>query len=349
MSRGQVHRFAALDGLRAVAVLLVFLHHVDEDVFVGGWIGVDLFFALSGYLITTLLLGEWAKSGSIGLGAFYMRRLLRLMPALLVLVVVLLPLAIWRGIGQPFVDAGVTVLYLMDVYAPLAERIGGLFSHTWSLAVEEQFYLFWPALLVLALRRGWSVERIATAALVGTAIAGALTVSAVEAYYAYRSPFVHMPVMLSGVLLALAVSRRDAWLGRLRGAWLPAVAAVLLVAVTFAVHLDWLPLYFGGFVALGVALTGLVGHLVMAPTGPAARALSGRPLVWLGQRSYGFYLWHFPVLVALSQVTGSPLVLAIVGLLASLACTVVSWRVVEQPFLRMKRRFELGERVPVAQ
>lgn len=332
-------RFDAFDGLRAIAVLLVYANHVKADVFPGGWLGVDLFFVLSGYLITSLLLGEREKTGSIQLRAFYVRRFLRLMPALTVTVLVTAIVTRFVDIGRA-VDSVAALLYLMDIYAPVTQELGGLVGHTWSLAVEEQFYLVWPLVLVFGLMRRWRFPRLLVAAAVVCVAAGLVVAAAVGTFYAYRSPFPHVPELLAGVGLAFAVRRNAPWLRTLRRPWVaPTVLACLVAGSLVVGQTDWW-LFAGGLVAVALALAAMVGSLVVEPTSHAARALSSRPLVWLGQRSYGFYLWHFPVVVVLEKYMDSGWVLALVALPLSLFITVASWRLVEQPFLRMKERFE---------
>jgi peptidoglycan/LPS O-acetylase OafA/YrhL len=335
MTRG---RLKALDGLRSVAVLLVFAHHVDARAIPGGWIGVDLFFALSGYLITTLLLLEFQKGGSIRLGDFYIRRALRLTPALVVLVALVTPVAFALSIGRPDRDAPAAILYLMDVYAPLLHTAGGAFGHTWSLAVEEQFYLVWPLMLLLLLRTQRRITPYALAICIVFTATGATLVTAFSTFDIYRSPIPHIPELMTGVLLAVMVSRSRPWLTRIGH---PALAGLLVVGLLVGSALlqqtsVWL--FRGGYLILGLAMAALVGNVVVSPTGPAARIFSAAPAVWLGERSYGFYLWHYPVLYALSRWLGSPWIRGGVGFVVTVALTVASWRIVEQPFLRAKER-----------
>ncbi|WP_052295513.1 acyltransferase family protein [Paenarthrobacter aurescens] len=150
-------RLAALDGLRTPAVLAVFLYHSASGLMPGGWSGVDTFFALSGFVITLLLVKEYAASSRIRLGRFYIQRLARLWPALLVvcvpvaLVAVLLPSSGWGGQGSNAVQGA---MYLMNIFRSGllgVDTAGGALGHTWTLAVEEQFYLVWPLLLILML------------------------------------------------------------------------------------------------------------------------------------------------------------------------------------------------------
>jgi len=338
-------RFDALDGVRALAVLFVFGFHVDMPLFRGGFLGVDMFFALSGYLITMLLLREFRATDRVWLGGFYMRRFLRLMPAVVVLIVVAVPAAKLAGIGSPLRDGLATLLYLMDVFGAHSFDHGGVLAHTWSLAVEEQFYLLWPALLIVGLRRRIRLDLLiggiaALGLTTGILLAGRVGMSAT-----YRTPFPHIPVLAAGVLLALALDGRGHRFAPriaagLRSSVVGWAAATVLVVAVFAVHGDRIWLYWGGFLFFGLVATALVGHLVLAREGPVARAFSVPPAVWLGRRSYAFYLWHYPVLTVLGQHLTSMWALAAAGLPLTLVLTAASWIFVEQPFLRRKVRFE---------
>ena len=332
------HRFAPFDGLRAIAVVLVFAHHLVGRYVPGGWIGVDLFFALSGFLITLLLLAEYERKGRIDLGAFFLRRGLRLAPALVVHVAVVAPLAVLTGVEHVIPGAIAALTYTMDFYA-LLNGDGWIFGHTWSLTVEEQFYLAWPVLLILGLRRGWKLSRgLVGAALLSMAV-GAIVAATVSASMAYALPFSHLPAMLGGVGLALAVHRGASWLVRLETVWIPVVAAAVMLCTTFLIPRTVSWLYYGGLAVLGAPLALLVGHLWAKPRSRLATMLTFRPLVWLGERSYGFYLWHYPVSAVAHHLEVPKPIAGLFAVAASLLLTELSWRLVEQPFLKLKRRY----------
>ena len=355
--RLRFQRLDGLDGLRAVAVMLVFQFHVAGGVLPGGYQGVMLFFALSGFLITTLLLQEWADADRIRLRAFYTRRFLRLMPALVVMVAMTVAanIALGEFTSTTFKDAGAALGYVMDIYAPASHSIGGGYAHTWSLAVEEQFYLLWPAVLVFTLRRRRSVLHVVTGwMLVLTALTAVLAVTgAVDRSGMYRLPSTQFPVIGAGIVLAVLLNgaRASRWLALLSRPAVPFAAglgtAVLLLTTPHGA--TWL--YLGGYPAVGLMFAALIGAVLAAPHSGLTRVLSARPIVWLGRRSYGFYLWHAPVILLLAAHTHRKLLIGIAGLALSLLATDLSWRLVEAPFLRMKRRFDrvpagLGELVP---
>jgi peptidoglycan/LPS O-acetylase OafA/YrhL len=344
-------RYAPLDGLRAVAVGLVFLIHADAAVFPGGFIGVDIFFALSGYIITTLLVQGQRRSGRSDLGGFYLRRFLRLVPALAVMVAVVTPVALRLGYGS-IGDTVATMLFVQDIRVSLpGHAVATLLSHTWTLGVEEQFYLVLPALLVATAWRPARAARVLGAVVVACAIATAGLHHLDGETVTYGSPITHAPELACGALVALALGTESGRrrLSPLRHDAVP-VVAVLAVAVALF-HLDlasrWL--YLGGWPLLGAAFAAVVAHLVLAGDGRAARTLSWGPLRWLGLRSYGFYLWHYPVLAFLVFQHDPLWTHFVIGLPVALALTEASWLVVETPCLRLKDRLSGPRRALVAQ
>jgi peptidoglycan/LPS O-acetylase OafA/YrhL len=344
-------RRTALDGLRAVAVGVVFIHHVNPQLFPGGFLGVDLFFALSGYLITSLLLLEWERAERLWLFGFYVRRALRLMPALLAMVTIMAPVGILLGETR-LIDATSTLTYLMNFRAFFSVGLGGVFAHTWSLALEEQFYLVCPLLLLVGLRRRWNMSK-----LVGLLIVEFTLVTALAQWGGhglgypglwelklYRLPTTHVPELGAGVLLAFALrqgkGRKSRWA---RIARRPATAGTVLgglVLALFVLRADSEWLYFGGFTLAGIGAAVLISHLLLAPSSAITRTFRFAPAVWLGQRSYGFYLWHYPVLILLAREIDNAPLRGVLGLCVTLALTEVSWRYVEQPFLRLKCNYE---------
>jgi peptidoglycan/LPS O-acetylase OafA/YrhL len=336
-----------LDGLRAVAVLGVLFYHLDRNWLPGGYLGVDIFFVLSGYLITMLLLSEHRASGRINLPAFWSRRIRRLLPALLVLLVVMAflvnlngdPLAIGAARGDllstlfyvanwHFITSGQS--YFTQFLAVSPDR------HTWSLAIEEQFYLFWPLITTAVLTR---FHRTALAVVAGTvATASALWMVAIfnpadpsRAYYGTDSRIFEI---LIGALLAIALA--GVWRERLflLGRRL-APLALLVIAAAYAGLADDNALYYhGGAVLLSLAVAVLIAGLEAGS--PMDRFLSLRPLVLVGMASYGLYLWHFPVIIFTNLWLGptSTLSNALLAVAITFAATAVSYVIVETPIRR---------------
>ena len=352
----------ALDGLRGLAVLLVVAYHfVGHHVLVGGWVGVDVFFVLSGFLITALLLDERRVHGRVDVRRFYARRAARLLPALvLVLGIWSVLLLLFHGQGwlsatpsgdgrgrsldvaSSFGDIGIALGYGANwIYAtgggeaPLA--------HLWSLAVEEQFYLLWPATLLALLTLSGRVKYTVAAALV------ILSATLPWLYWnggegqnrIYFGTDTRAVGLLAGALAALLWHRR-------RSAGRPAVLArsraiIGLAAVALvACYVGNEPAKFVLMPALmALAVSQVVPHLAEGG-GRLGRLLGPRWLLWAGRRSYALYLWHYLWATwthPLPMQVGVPL-----GIAGAVASTELSWRLVEQPILLWARRF----RVPTA-
>jgi peptidoglycan/LPS O-acetylase OafA/YrhL len=310
----------ALDGLRGIAIVLVVTVHYF-GVPLGAVHGVDLFFVLSGFLITTLLLEERAHAGRISLRKFYERRSRRLLPALAVV------LGVFLALGGTVTTMALGGLYIGNVVQEFGISPSVHYSAMnpfWSLAQEEQFYLVWPLLLIVLTRSRRFVPLLTTliAALVayrvGLALAGA---SSNRLYY---GPDTHSDGLLAGALLAALRFRCESfvvpeWVGKAGGMLL--VPAVILRQPGPGWSAYGLPI-------VEVACVCLVASAVAGTE--LARALSARPLVWLGKISYSVYLWHA---VLLSQSPRHPLFMlpALVGV------SYLSYRFVERPFRRRRR------------
>ncbi|QEV99067.1 acetyltransferase [Microbacterium caowuchunii] len=362
-------RFAGLDGLRAIAVTLVVLYHLFPLWWLGsGFIGVDVFFVISGFLITSLLLREHASNGRIRLGDFWRRRARRLLPALGLVLLTCSSVA-WAiggdvlvGLGRQLVGAATFSYNWLSVVEGADYFTGSgseLFRNLWSLAVEEQFYLLWPVLLPLLLlvRRPWLrvtvafVLAAASAVWMGVIVSSAATPEALGADItrAYFGTDSHAFGLLLGVAVAVlwrAAGRRERpWMhGRTARALVPmtgaaAVAGLILLAAS-AQH-DSVAT-FPGTLLLASALSALA---VMAGCWPGSwlgRLLDIAPLRWVGDRSYVIYLWHWPVLVLLVasvQRTGTdqpfPVWVGILALVLTLLAAETSHRFVESPVRRL--------------
>jgi peptidoglycan/LPS O-acetylase OafA/YrhL len=339
--RGElVRRLTALDGLRTVAVLLVFADHVNQDALPGGFVGVDVFFVISGYLITSLLLREQEMTGDISVSRFYLRRALRLYPALLVMVLVITPIAAVDHIGWPVPDGLAALSYVTDFWSNIFGH-PTLLLHTWSLSVEEQFYLVWPVVLLFMLRRNLPLRPI----LVGLAVISVLITYAASAvptihHYAVIQylPTSHLAELVAGILLAVGnLHEPKRWLVRLGGLPVALVALGALVVAEFTLSAHW----WWAFPLATIACWPPVAHLVLHRESWISAAFRFPPVVWLGRRSYAFYLWHYPIIALLRrQPTLTHWEIAAIALPLTLATAAVSWRVVETPFLRLKARFE---------
>lgn len=321
-----VGRRSDLDALRGVAALIVFVFHVDELLLPGGgWIGVTAFFTLSGYLITSLLLAEADSAGRVAVRAFYVRRARRLLPAFAFFLAVAATYAM--AIGHRTVEAiPYAALYLGNLRSN-AEM--GFLTHTWSLAVEEHFYVVWPLVFVLARRRGWLLRATVGLLLASFAWRVALVVDGADWERVGRLSDVRAESVLIGCALAVWVARGRSVAGS-PARWVSVALPFLLLAP--ATHAGLVAVV--GFPVVAVATAGFI-----------ATSPGGGPswLAWFGRLTYGFYLWHVLVLWVLKSHTPlGVLGLLIVGFAVTMAVTLVSWHLVERRWLRAS-----GDRVRV--
>lgn len=349
-------RLAGLDGLRALAITAVLVFHLDPTWLPGGFLGVDVFFVVSGFLITTLLVRERTTTGTVDLPAFWTRRARRLLPALLVCVPASVLLArltegdLLVGIGRQVTGAFTFTSNWLEIAAGsdyFAATSPQLFMNLWSLAVEEQFYLVWPiaVLLLLALvRRPEARAATALGIAVVSSVLMAVRLDPESPTRVYFGTDTHVMGLMLGAALAFAWSApHRAWTTT---SWWSAhrrhvaVAALVTLASLLALASESSALTFrGGILLASVATTALV--LVVVERPGRLRAVLEVPLArWLGARSYGIYLWHWPVFL----VIGQDLPVARGGaayLLTRLWCVVVtlvvadlSYRLVEVPVRR---------------
>lgn len=276
----------ALDGLRAVAVLLVLAFHAKVAGFGGGFLGVDVFFVLSGYLITRILAEQQDATGSIRVGDFYARRLRRLYPALLLLLaayVLAAPGAFPKG-NHHLRDAAIAGLYLSD-YGFAFWQAPWYLQHTWSLAVEERFYLVWPIVLLAVFRlpRQWWAPTVFLLAIAATLWRWNVVLNDDP----WHQPYYRFDTRLSGMLLGAAAGLAKPVLPR----WASFVGAGLLAcAISHAITKD--PAALMGWMAMAE-----VGALLLVLGAQNFPGLSWFPLVWIGRLSYGIYLWHYPIML----------------------------------------------------
>ena len=347
----------ALDGIRAVAVLGVIAYHFGYRWAPGGFLGVDMFFVLSGYLITSLLLAERERSGEIALRQFWLRRARRLLPALFLM---LLVVTVWIGLNtSPYELQGRrddllwTLLYGsnwhfiaagQDYFAQYASA--SPLRHTWSLAIEEQFYILWPLIVAGALwfnrRKDGVLAAICILGIVASTATMASIYSPGDPSRAYYGTDTRIHQLLVGCLLGILMQRLN-WLGRFAG--LPAVlsiASAIGLLIAFATLSDQSADYYKGLsVLLATTTAALVWSVEMHPGTAIARILSFGPLAWIGRLSYGLYLWHWPVILAITSaptplrgLPGATTSLNLARLVVTFCLAVVSFYLLEQPIRR---------------
>ncbi|HWS58105.1 MAG TPA: acyltransferase, partial [Actinotalea sp.] len=369
---GREARIAGLDGVRAFAVAAVLAFHLHPDSLPGGFLGVDVFFVVSGFLITTLLLREIRATGRVHLGAFWTRRARRLLPALVVVVLVGVSAARLIG-GDLVVDIDRQVAGALTFSTNWREIAAGssYFTDTaplllvtfWSLAVEEQFYLVWPVALVVLLATVRSRRRrVAVPLVLAVASAVAMAVLMVpgeDPTRVYYGTDTHAFGLMIGVCLALAFAAGGVgspWSspGRLRWRTPAGIAGLgVLVVLALTLHEGSTFTYRGGLLLASLATAVVIAALLGGRSALVA-ALEWRPLVWVGRRSYGIYLWHWPVVLVVAAVlpTAAPDSAAAwlgrgVALALTLALAAASFRLVEEPVRRLGFR-ESARRIQAA-
>src|ERR1700733_12561137 len=342
--------------MRAIAVLCVIAYHLNVSWAQGGLLGVGVFFTLSGYLITDLLLAHWDRFGNLGLANFWLRRARRLLPALflmLIVVTVWVALFDYSQLGEVRRQVISASLYFAN-WSTIAAH-GSYFSrfaaplpldHLWSLSIEEQFYLVWPWLLLAMLYVIRSRRVLAAVTLVAAAGSAWLMAHLYHPGYDPTRVYEGTDTRAFGLLIGAAVAmvyptRRG---GRtlsagprrlLDAAGLAGLVVVVLLVWRTNEYSDFM--FRGGLELLSVA-TALVVAGVATPGGLLGRALGWTPMRWVGVRSYGIYLWHYPIIVltAAAGTVGTPVsaVRAVILVAVTVAIAAASWRFVEDPIRR---------------
>jgi peptidoglycan/LPS O-acetylase OafA/YrhL len=340
----------ALDGLRGLSILAVMLYHNDYSL-VGGYLGVDVFFVLSGFLITSLLFDEWRRRGRIALKRFYARRALRLFPALATLLAIgtAFALAFPRAPQSPHVLRGVeySLLYVSNWFNARDAFLLGPLAQTWSLSVEEQFYLVWPLMFIglLRLTKGrhpaWIVALIAAAFAAWRAL---FLAHGASTWRIYNGTDTRADSLLIGAATALAMARpaTTALLRRSRVTPLAAGAGILLIGwLMLHFPLQWPGYGYGVFSLVALAAAAIVAQVLSRPTSVLARVLSVRWLVWIGRLSYSLYLWHLPIFgfVKADRLGLSERTAWLIRWPLSFLAAMCSFYYIERRFLRLRDRF----------
>lgn len=367
--RARLRQVKGLDGLRGLAVLAVVVYHFFGDILPGGYLGVDLFFVLSGFLITSLLVREYRVNNTISLKDFWIRRFRRILPAALVtlFIVTAIVTAIGGDIAVGIREQFLGTLFFVNNWTQIAtsqsyfaENEVQVFAHYWSLAVEEQFYIIWPlvtlGIFVFTQRRlRRSPRRIP---MLVTALLAVLSAAAMALLFTpgedptrvYYGTDTHAFGLLIGAFLSLAVTstrndpRVDSWpsAGKFEARAAGAIGALALIG--YVIQL----LFMGDDLAVtyqgGLLLTSVLGVLmiwgVIRETGPLTWVFRTNVMRWLGQRSFSLYLWHWPVIMILRALFDADghmdhkWILGLVAVPIALLISEISYQHVENPFRR---------------
>ncbi|NDG66927.1 MAG: acyltransferase [Actinobacteria bacterium] len=356
MARRLTHN-GALDGLRGVAVLLVLMRHSFElvpggfgpqwldDFLHGGYFGVDIFFVLSGFLITSLLLDERESSGAVRMRSFYGRRALRLMPALVVMlgvvsIVLVLDGSTWSSLW-PTVRS--SLFYYQNWHSVWDEKhLAVDFGHLWSLSIEEQFYIVWPVVL-LAIVALWKRQSVRVAALaLGVLWVVWYRIQVWNSGVGWAYVFVRTDTRIDALLVGCLVAFLFQWqVVRERALHIAAWCGLAVVVATVARTNPLQAYVYKGGLTLGAIGVGCVVLAIADGSWRGARLFDVKPLRIVGKVSYGLYLWHFPIfrLVMRHGETWNAGVRVLVGLVLAGVVTALSWYVVERPALKLKAKW----------
>lgn len=326
---------ASLDGVRALSVLAVVAFHSSLNPMAGGYIGVDVFFVLSGFLITTILRDELGKSGTINLKRFYVRRLVRLMPPL---VLCLAGTFCFYAVFFPDIDLKTDILfslfYISD-YGYAFWRIPYYLKHTWSLSVEEHFYILWPVLLILT--RKWSAGRLGF--FIAVLFVAATIWRFVDTFIweAFTPTYYRFDTRASGLLLGAMVAVLLPKVGNRSANLMGLLSGAILVLGMVRFHWASMSYLYVGELFMEIAAAGLVLSLMLDRETFLSRFMSHPWLVYLGTLSYSIYLWHFGLVIVLRDRM-SPMATFAIVFGASFVIAALSHRYVEAPLRSWVRR-----------
>lgn len=354
MSNGQFQlAYApALDGLRGIAILAVMLFHAEILWFKGGFIGVDIFFILSGFLITSLLVQEFDKAGTINLKNFYMRRILRLVPALILLLAVYC-LIVFSFLSEEsatkhYIDAFISLFYLSNWARAFNFHPPDFLGHTWSLSIEEQFYILWPITLSKLLqfkKNRWQVLLFTfLIALSAWVLRCYLALNEASLQRLYNGLDTRADSLMAGCVLGtlLSSSLLSAQIKQALSKWVPCCSFFSAVLLLFLFYEgDWqnLKMYYFYFIAIEILVVIVILDIFINKESLVGKILSVKALVWIGSISYGLYLWHYPVYRILFTLGFKQEMVATIGTLLTFLVAICSYYFLEQPIRKFGKFF----------
>lgn len=342
-----------LDGIRGIAILLVMIFHIGNPIFRGGFIGVDIFFVLSGFLITSLLLKEYDLKQKISLKNFYIRRALRLAPALLIILFTIAVLSPFLYSHEQAINNYKSILISLFYSANWVRAFHlhkmGFLNHTWSLSIEEQFYFIWPCCVIFMFKLCKSRKQMLV--FVVFIAMGSWLLKIILTLYNYPSERMYNGLdtradsLLTGCILAFILStnlinlKSKAFAGYLK--YMAGGTLLLYLVVLFNIGWSNHHVYYwlGCLVQVSTAI--LILHVFLSDNSIIKKFLSNKILVWIGSISYGLYLWHDPIYETLRMWGYSKWFISTFGVLTIFIITSISFYFVEKPILRLKNKFSL--------
>lgn len=332
----------SLDGMRALAVLAVVLFHASPARFPGGWVGVDVFFVLSGFLITSILQKENSAKGTIDFKNFYYKRILRLAPAFFLVLItdLIISICFSNNVKSNLIAVAVSAFYLMNLNRSFDILPSGHLGHTWSLAMEEQFYIFWPVIFISAIR--WKPLVIVSSLLViviGWRVY--LVLNGASPDRIYNGFDTHSDALIVGCALSLLNLNKNLEIIAKNYVLLP-IALLVFIPATSSENA-----YFSQIVGLSITAFTSAWIIVAAlQTGILKRFLSTKALVFTGRISYGWYLWHYLIYSAGMEYFDKFTGMTYIFVFAAYPIAVLSYFFVERPFLKLKSRIDFAQRQP---
>lgn len=361
-----------IDGLRAIAVIGVILYHLNIPWFQGGFAGVTVFFVLSGYLITDILIDEWNKNNKIDYLRFMIRRFRRLAPALLSMIFIVSLLVVFTNhptIEKLRSDFFPSLLYVTNWWYIFHEvsyfdRFGPAspLTHIWSLGIEEQFYLIWPLLVILGFtfikRKRFRVLAILTGVVISASLMAFLHTPGEDPSRVYYGTDTRAFSLLLGAALAFVcpsqrlsktLPRHAGWVLDIVG-----IAGLLIIIILFIVTSQFDSFHYQGGMLLLSVITTLVTAALAHPASSLAKWLNMKPITWIGLRSYGIYLWHYPIIILTTPIIntdGINIGRIIFQIAATLIISALSYRYVETPIRTGQVKFTLTafKKLPIFQ
>ena len=344
-----------LDGLRGVAILGVMAFHAHASFMSGGYIGVDIFFVLSGFLITSLLISEYDRYGSVSLKNFYMRRVLRLAPALIVLLLVfcLASFLFLRGpkANSNYIDSLISLFYLSNWARAFSLHPPDYLGHTWSLSIEEQFYIVWPILLLIFLRffnsRKLIVLIAISIALLAWILRVYLYIKGATMERLYNGLDTRADALMVGCAIGVAYSsgifnKKDFKLILSRIiVFLSPISVLILLFLFTCAKPDSYGSYMSqfGFFTVELLTATIVIDIMVNKVSFIKRILATKVLVWIGTISYGLYLWHYPIYRVMFSLEMSKIVIITIGSLIAFTVAALSYYLMEKPIIKLKKNF----------